>query len=191
MPSIAQNNAAAKALMDAGKLTPVAENSAPTPPAAPLIPDFPAQPAKYLNSPLPASMWQSPDQQRQFQNGAIPQTRISPLPPNTNPSVGAAAASQAITIVNNESPSTSSDVILTMPAQYSVGTTRSGTEENIDVAWLPVQAGQVLAGPGPIPAWESILPNVSANATAISLEITPGSPTSWLWFVEYSNNNLI
>lgn len=143
MPSIAQNNAAAKALKESGKLTPVAENSAPTPPAAPLIPDFPAQPAKYLNSPLPANMWQSPDQQRQFQNGAIPQTRISPLPPNTNPAIGAASASQAIaatkTILSSNKP-----VILTMPVEFDVETTETNSTENIDVSWSIEPAVTVL-----------------------------------------------
>lgn len=75
----------------------------PKPAAPPAIPApstaYPAAPNQYLRAPLPASMWEQPDGQRQFHASAIPQTRIAPLPANSDPIIGAQAASQAIQVV--------------------------------------------------------------------------------------------
>ena len=99
MPSIAQ---AAQALQDkkeSGGLMPV-ENCPVIIPTAP-IPEFPPKlnSTVPLRTPMPATTVLQPDTQRTFHSAASPQVRVPPMPPNSNPNVGAAAASQSITVV--------------------------------------------------------------------------------------------
>jgi hypothetical protein len=116
MPSIAtqiKNFEDAKA---AQAIVPAPVNSANVPiPVA----DYPVNQAPYLRTPLPAASVQQPDMQRVWQAGTSPQSRISPLPPISNPVANASAASQSIVITRtsgillktNNQPNTKQDVL--------------------------------------------------------------------------------
>lgn len=99
MPTIAENKATYEKALAEGTVT---RAPMPTQPSAyPPPPTYPAAINQNFVAPLPANMWQSPDQQRQWQSGAVPQIRVIPRPAAANPTVGAAAASQAISVVAN------------------------------------------------------------------------------------------
>jgi hypothetical protein len=93
MASIESNRAAGKAAIEAGTLVPAKPPSEPSSsPSLPLNP-YPATPNPYQLCPLPAISVQQPDQQRQFQSGAVPQTRLIPVPATSNPQIAAQSAS--------------------------------------------------------------------------------------------------
>ncbi len=93
------NNADIEKAIAEGKLVKATPPEQPT--AFPPIPTYPAAINQNFVAPLPATSWQQPDQQRQWQNASLPQIRISPLPASASLTAGAAAASQAISIVNS------------------------------------------------------------------------------------------
>jgi hypothetical protein len=105
MPSIATNRANFNAAKEAGSIVPIETVEIPKPvPVA----TYPAAPNPILRSPLPAIQVQQPDQQRQWQTGAVGQSRLIPVAPVSNPHVGAQAASQVITVIQTSSPGSGS-----------------------------------------------------------------------------------
>lgn len=99
MASIDQNRQAGQAAIESGKLVPSHPPSATSVPIP--VADYPASPNPYARGPLPASYVQQPDMQRQWQTPAIPQSRIPPPSPIQNPTIGASASSNSITIVQS------------------------------------------------------------------------------------------
>jgi hypothetical protein len=96
MPSIETNRRNFETAKEQGTIVPVLVPSQVRPIPVPNATSGELNP--YLRSPLPASSTQQPDQQRQWRNNAVPQQRISPLPPNTLATMGAQAASQVHTV---------------------------------------------------------------------------------------------
>jgi hypothetical protein len=160
--------------------------------SAPHMPTYPPAPNPYLRSTLPLAQQFQPDALRQYFASGIPQTRMQPIQVSGNPQVTATAAGIAKQVSQQvASTAGGKPVILTMPVQYSVGTSENTKNELIDVSWLPVPAGYALMGPGPISALESTFPNSAQNSATINSQIIPTSATSWALFVEYSDNNLV
>ena len=98
MPTISESQQSFQSKVKTGELQPV-EKAPQTEPGAPAIPAFPQEPNSFLRTPMPASTVLQPDTLRQFFSAANPQTRVPPVAPNANPNVGASAASQSITVV--------------------------------------------------------------------------------------------
>lgn len=94
MPSIESNRKSLAARKETGNLVPV-ERPSPVD-AVPPQPTYPASPNPNLRTTLPASYVQQPDQQRQWQTGAVRQQRIPPVSATGNAIVGAQSASQTI-----------------------------------------------------------------------------------------------
>jgi hypothetical protein len=90
MPSIQANQRAGNAAIEAGTLKPVPTATPSTPgPPGPRLDPYPASPNPYIRTPLPAISTQQPDQQRNFQSGAVPQDRLIGVPATANPVVSA------------------------------------------------------------------------------------------------------
>jgi len=99
MPRIEQNRKSGQEMVNSGELTPASSNPTSLPPIPVTVTTYPAAPNPNLRGPLPASYVQQPDMQRQWQNAAVPQTRVPPSPSTSNPVVGAQAVSQTITVI--------------------------------------------------------------------------------------------
>lgn len=105
MPTIANRIRETQEAIESGKFVPV-ESSA-SQPYSPTLPAYPSAPNTYLRTPLPPASVQQPDMQRVWQTGTVPQNRISPQPPISNPVAGASSTSQAITVIQQGSAGTS------------------------------------------------------------------------------------
>lgn len=99
MPSIETNRRAGQIARENGTLVPF--NATAKVDAVPPVPTYPASPNPNLRTTLPASYVQSPDQQRQWQTGAVRQQRIPPVSATGNAIVGAQASSQTIITVQS------------------------------------------------------------------------------------------
>lgn len=91
--SIQGNREAAKKMIEQGGLVRAGEPAAPNTPSIPTS-SYPAAPNPLLRTPLPPLSVQQPDMQRQWQSTAVPQSRVTPLPPAANANSGSQAASQ-------------------------------------------------------------------------------------------------
>ena len=183
MPSIAESQAAGQEKLASGQWKYVTET--PAPPAIPAPTNaYPAAPNQYLRAPLPADQWQDPDAQRQFHAPAIPQTRISPLPANTNPVAGAQAASQALAIASSGGSGGVTSVALTMPVggggqqHYVVPVSGSpGTGiVSLAPAYVPETFGTYLGGPSQNPAG-GVVDQITGNSGVSNTLLVTGVPT--------------
>lgn len=121
MTTIAEGVELLKKGIDSGRLKPVVPPS----PTAYTVPTFPPEANPLLRGPMPASAVLTPDTVRQFNSGAIPQTRILPPAPTANPVVGAQAQSQSIvqiaatpvTTVTTSGSGTDTDLISAVSTQ--------------------------------------------------------------------------
>lgn len=100
MPTLEENRRNLEEGIRSGRLVPAPpplETALPVP----LPVSFPPSPNPALRTPMPKTTVLEPDTVRQFFNPATPQTRVPPLPPASNPNIGAQAASQSITVIKS------------------------------------------------------------------------------------------
>src|SRR5262245_55801975 len=112
----------------------VINNPAPESPKIPTFPspEFPNTPNAWQRGPLPPPMVQSTDQQRGWQIGTVPTVRVSPLPPASNPQIGAAAASQAL-VIPSSSGTPNVSITLDMPQEFNVAGSPADATGTFDV----------------------------------------------------------
>lgn len=91
MAAIETNRAAGNHAIQTGVMIPATNIPGKEPPNSPALPiaPYPQTPNPYQRTPLPAISTQQPDQQRQFQSGAVPQDRLIGIPLNANPVISA------------------------------------------------------------------------------------------------------
>lgn len=186
MPSIKENADKLQKGIEEGHYVPI-ENLA-VPPAGLPLPTYPAAPNTFLRTPMPPSTVQSPDQQRQWQSAAVPQARVSPFTPSSNPAVGAASASQAIVVASGISQVIR--ITLDMPTdEFAVAGSPAGATGTFTVSWQSQASGTVFSGP---PA-NAVGFDVSFSSSGSSLaggvaSITAGNPSqSGEWALYVSN----
>jgi hypothetical protein len=94
MPSIKANADKLQKAKEDGTVVPVSSGaSASMSSAPPMPPGFPPSPSPYFSGPLPPVMSNAADQTRYFHNNAMPQARVAPNPPASQPTVGSVSES--------------------------------------------------------------------------------------------------
>jgi hypothetical protein len=94
MPSIKANADKLQKAKEDGTVVPVSSGaSASMSSAPPMPPGFPPSPSPFFSGPLPPVMSNAADQTRYFHNNAMPQARVAPNPPASQPTVGSVSES--------------------------------------------------------------------------------------------------
>lgn len=165
--------------------------SAPTHPTAyPPPPTYPAEINQNFVGPLPAGSWQSPDQQRQWQNASLPQVRVSPLPPSASLQAGAAAQSQALASPSSGG-ATDVSITLTAPIEINVAGSPADAHGEFDLTWAVEPSGTVFAAPiNTVGGFDAAFSAAGRTiGTAGSIDIVGGQPSadpSWALYVGLS-----
>jgi len=154
MPSIESNRQAGKEAREKGRIVPIQLVNAVNP--VPPIPTYPSAPNPDLRTTLPASYVQQPDQQRQWQTGAVRQQRIPPTSATGNAIVGAQAASQSIISARSGSGGVLFETNNIPNALQSVLNLIAGTGTTLSA---DSQGGVTISGGG------SIIPNPQTGIT--------------------------
>jgi hypothetical protein len=195
MPSIESNRQAGKTAREQGNIKPVQSVNAVNP--VPPIPTYPSAPNPDLRTTLPASYVQQPDQQRQWQTGAVRQQRIPPTSATGNAIVGAQAASQSIVSARSGSGGVLFETDNIPNALQSVLNLIAGTGTTLTA---DSQGGVTITGGG------SIIPNpqtgteyivlltdfsklISVNNPAGGTVILPGPSAGSFSFIQAVNFN--